>query len=115
YAYTPSFTSPIKNPPMAAQGLGLIQRVLRENEKQARKLDSGWVLLGRAYRDGGDFNDALKAFKTAYEMNPGNTEAKRQYQRTREQMEAATSSSGFLSRVFGKDGTGSKAGGKNRR
>jgi tetratricopeptide (TPR) repeat protein len=115
YGYTLFFTSRSKDPQMAAQGLGLIQRVLRENEKQARKLDSGWVLLGRAYRDGGDFNDALKAFKTAYELNPGNADAKRQYQRTKEQMDAASTPSGFLSRVFGKDGTGSKAGGKNRR
>jgi tetratricopeptide (TPR) repeat protein len=115
YGYTLFFTSRSKDPQMAAQGIGLIQRVLRENEKQARKLDSGWVLLGRAYRDGGDFNDALKAFKTAYELNPGNAEAKRQYQRTKEQMDAAATPSGFLSRVFGKDGTGSKTGGKNRR
>jgi len=115
YGYTLFYTSRIKDPQMAAQGLGLIQSVLRQNEKQARKLDSGWVLLGRAYRDGGDFNDALKAFKTAYELNPGNTDAKRQYQRTKEQMEGASSSSGFLSRVFGKDGAGSKTGGKNRR
>jgi len=115
YGYTLFFTSRAKDPQMAAQGLGLIQRVLRENEKQARKLDSGWVLLGRAYRDGGDFNDALKAFKTAYELNPGNADAKRQYQRTKEQMESASSSSGFLSRVFGKDPAGTKAGGKNRR
>ena len=50
YGYTLFFTSRIKDPEMAAQGVGLIQRVLRENEKQARKLDSGWVLLGRAYR-----------------------------------------------------------------
>jgi curved DNA-binding protein CbpA len=115
YGYTLFFTSRIKDPQMAAQGIGLIQTVLRQNEKQARKLDSGWVLLGRAYRDGGDFNDALKAFKTAYELNPGNADAKRQYQRTKEQMESASSSSGFLSRVFGKDGTGSKTGTKNRR
>jgi tetratricopeptide (TPR) repeat protein len=115
YGYTLFFTSRIKDPQMAAQGLGLIQRVLDENAKQARKLDTGWVLLGRAYRDQGDFNDALRAFKTAYELNPGNTDAKRQYQRTKEQMDAASSSSGFLSRVFGKDRAGSKAGGKNRR
>jgi curved DNA-binding protein CbpA len=115
YGYTLFYTSRIKDPQMAAEGLGLIQRVLGENAKQARKLDVGWVLLGRAYRDQGDFNDALKAFKTAYEMNPGNSDAKRQYQRTKEQMDAASSSSGFLSRVFGKDGTGNKAGGKNRR
>jgi curved DNA-binding protein CbpA len=115
YGYTLFFTSRIKDPPMAAQGLGLIQRVLRENEKQARKLDSGWVLLGRAHRDQGEFNEALKAFKTAYDLNPSNTDAKRQYQRTKEQMEGAASSSGFLSRVFGKDGAGGKAGSKNRR
>ena len=115
YGYTLFFTSRIKDPQMAAQGISLIQDVLRQNEKQARKLDSGWVLLGRAHRDNGDFNDALKAFKTAYEMNPGNADAKRQYQRTKEQMDAASSSSGFLSRVFGKDGTGSKTGSKNRR
>jgi tetratricopeptide (TPR) repeat protein len=115
YGYTLFFTSRAKDPQMAAQGIGLIQQVLRQNETQARKLDSGWVLLGRAWRDQGDFAEALRAFKTAYEMNPGNADAKRQYQRTKEQMDAAANSPGFLSRVFGKDGVGSKAGGKNRR
>lgn len=117
YGYTLFFTSRSKDPQMAAQGISLIQRVLKENEKQDRKLDGGWILLGRAWRDQGDFNEALRAFKTAHELNPGNTEAKRQYQRTKEQMDgAATSSgSGFLSRVFGKDGAGNKTGTKNRR
>jgi tetratricopeptide (TPR) repeat protein len=117
YGYTLFFTSRAKDPPMAAQGIGLIQRVLRENEKQARKLDVGWVLLGRAWRDSGEFNEALRAFKTAHELNPANTEAKRQYQRTKEQMDGAAASgpSGFLSRVFGKDGASSKTGTKNRR
>ena len=88
YGYTLFFTSRIKDPQMAAQGLGLIQKVLRENEKQ-RQARQRLVLLGRAYATAGDFNDALKAFKTAYELNPGNAEAKRQYQRTKEQMDAA--------------------------
>jgi curved DNA-binding protein CbpA len=118
YGYTLFFTSRTKDPQMAAQGLSLIQRVLKENEKQDRKLDSGWILLGRAWRDQGDFNEALRAFKTAHELNPGNSEAKRQYQRTKEQMDGAAPASGpsgFLSRVFGKDATGGKTGTKNRR
>jgi cytochrome c-type biogenesis protein CcmH/NrfG len=103
YGYTLFFTSRTKDPHMAAQGINLIQRVLRSNEKQDRKLDNGWILLGRAWRDQGDFNEALRAFKTAVEINSGNKEARRQYQRTREQMEGAETSSGFFSRFLGKD------------
>jgi curved DNA-binding protein CbpA len=111
YGYTLFFTSRTKDPEMAAGPQP--DPGCRQNEKQARKLDSGWVLLGRAYRDGATTMRSRRSRRPR--LNPGNAEAKRQYQRTKEQMEAAASPSGFLSRVFGKDGAGSKTGGKNRR
>ena len=82
-----------------------MQRVLAQNLKQERKLVDGWVLLGRAWREYGDYREALRALKQAVEMDPSNKDAKRHYKRVWDELaerEAEEAKSGLLGKIFGR-------------
>ena len=70
-----------KDPDLAQEGMDMIREAIEINQDQDKKLDSLWVLYGRAYREKGDVEKAKKLFVKALKMNPSNPDAKRELSR----------------------------------
>ena len=51
------------------------------NQGQERKLDSAWMLVGRAYRENNEPEKAKRALKQALRINPSNSDAVRELKR----------------------------------
>ena len=51
------------------------------NQEQERKLDSAWMLVGRAYRENNEPEKAKRALKQALRINPSNADAVREFKR----------------------------------
>ncbi len=92
----------------AANGaLSELKDILDANKHQQRRLDGGWVLLGRAFRELGDKDAAKRALVQALRFNPANPDAPRELRRLEGksggQKPSEKKKSGFFGRLFGKD------------
>lgn len=83
-------------------GLALLRDVLERNKSQQRQLDSGWALLGRAYREKGEPGIARKALVQALRINPSNDDAQREMRRLEQLRSEPDKKKGFFSGLFGK-------------
>jgi curved DNA-binding protein CbpA len=75
------------DPKVAKTGIKTIRDVLEANKNQARKLDGGWVLLGRIYREEGELERAKICMVKALKLNPSNADAKRELRRVKREEE----------------------------
>ena len=65
----------------ALRGIDDIKEVIELNQGQERKLDSAWMLVGRAYRENNEPEKAKRALKQALRINPSNSDAVRELKR----------------------------------
>jgi curved DNA-binding protein CbpA len=81
-----------------------LREILDANQQQERRLDGGWVLLGRAYRESGDPESAERALVQALRYNPANPDAPRELRRLKgkQQPKDGGPKKGFFSKLFGK-------------
>ena len=103
-AYT-TFALSRKTDMEAAQGaLSDLKDILDANSHQKRRLDGGWVLLGRAYRELGERDAAKRALVQALRFNPANPDATRELRRLDGKASAPSGEKkpGFFGRIFGK-------------
>lgn len=107
YGYTIFTQNQNSHPTTAEEGLEMIQDAIRTNESQEVKLDSLWVLLGRAYREKGDTTRAKTAITKALKIKPSNADAAREMKRLTSQNPGgpkkpeAEQNNGFFSKFFG--------------
>jgi len=69
------------NKAAAEDGIEKIKEVIELNQGQERKLDSAWMLVGRAYRENNEPEKAKRALKQALRINPSNSDAVRELKR----------------------------------
>ena len=69
------------NKEAALRGIDDIKEVIELNQGQERKLDSAWMLVGRAYRENNEPEKAKRALKQALRINPSNSDAVRELKR----------------------------------
>jgi curved DNA-binding protein CbpA len=95
----------------AQRGIDDIKEVIELNQGQERKLDSAWMLVGRAYRENNEPEKAKRALKQALRINPSNSDAVRELKRvvggvktqTKEtSKESEKKKGGFFGGFFGK-------------
>jgi curved DNA-binding protein CbpA len=99
------------NKESAQGGIDDIKEVIELNQGQERKLDSAWMLVGRAYRENNEPEKAKRALKQALRINPSNSDAVRELKRvvggaknpTKEaSKEPDKKKGGFFGGLFGK-------------
>jgi len=106
-AYT-TFALNRKTDMEAAQGaISDLKDILDANSHQQRRLDGGWVLLGRAYRELGEKDAAKRALVQALKFNAANPDAPRELRRlegkaTGQKSRETDKKPGFFGRLFGK-------------
>lgn len=112
FGYTTFTQNKGSNQQKAQDGLNMIIEVTKANEEQEVKLDSAWVLLGKAYRESGNKDKALRAITRALKIKPSNSDAQRELKRLRGQEPGAKKGGakgagkeekkgGFWSKLFG--------------
>lgn len=112
YGYTTFTQNKGSNQQKAQDGLNMIIEVTKANEEQEIKLDSAWVLLGKAFRESGHKDKALRAITRALKIKPSNSDAQRELKRLRGQEPGAKKGGskgagkeekkgGFWSKLFG--------------
>jgi curved DNA-binding protein CbpA len=113
YGYTLFNINRLSHVDTSEEGLTLLQEVLNKNKEQEVKLDSAWVLMGRAYREKGDTQKARRTLKKALQFNPSNQDAVREMRRLTGQAggkdkgkgkgkgKKDDTKSGFWSKIFG--------------
>ena len=113
FGYTTFTQNKGSNQEKAQEGLEMIIEVTKANEDQEVKLDSAWVLLGKAYRENGDKDKAMRAITRALKIKPSNSDAQRELKRLRGQEPGAKKGGGkggnpkeekkggFWSKLFG--------------
>lgn len=105
YGYTLFNINRSSNIEKAEEGLQILQDVLDKNKDQEIKLDSAWVLMGRAYREKGDSLKAKRTIKQALQFNPSNQDAVREMRRLTQggggKPKKEEKKSGFWSKLFG--------------
>lgn len=106
--YTTFSVNRARDPEAAARGLEMLQEVITANEHQKRRLDSAWMLMGRAWREQGDPKKARRYLVEALRLNPANADAAREMRRLDGQSHRRREKSGFLAGLFGKRKTGKK-------
>ena len=83
-----------------------LKDILDANQNQQRRLDGGWVLLGRAYREMGDKDAAKRCLVQALRYNPANPDAPRELRRLEgkaaPQKGGGEKKPGFFGKLFGK-------------
>lgn len=84
-----------------------LKDILDANQSQQRRLDGGWVLLGRAYREMGDKDAAKRCLVQALRYNPANPDAPRELRRLEgkagpQKSEGKEKKAGFFGKLFGK-------------
>jgi tetratricopeptide (TPR) repeat protein len=106
-AYT-TFTLNRKTALERAMGaLSDLKDILDANQHQQRRLDGGWVLLGRAYRELGENEAAKRALVQALKYNPANPDAPRELRRLEgrsagKKAKEGQKKPGFFGKLFGK-------------
>ena len=104
YGYTLFNINRASHTERAEEGLNILLDVLEKNKEQEVKLDSAWVLMGRAYREKGDDIKAKRAIKQALQFNPSNQDAVREMRRltqTGSSKPKKDEKKGFWSKIFG--------------
>lgn len=106
YGYTLFNINRTSHVDKAEEGIKILQEVLDKNKEQEVKLDSAWVLMGRAYREKGDTLKAKRAIKQALQYNPSNQDAVREMRRIAGQGSGSKpkkeeKKGGFWSKLFG--------------
>ena len=98
-----------KDEKAAQAGVVMLKEVLDRNKEQERKLDQGWVLLGRALRDQGNTEGAKRCFVQALRLNPANPDAGRELKRItgvdptqKKEEPKKEEKKGFFASLFGK-------------
>ena len=81
FGYTTFATVRTTDPEGAREAIEIIREVIDLNQSQERRLDSAWVLLGRAYREIGENDFAKRILTNALKMNPNNGDALRELRR----------------------------------
>ena len=89
----------------AQNAINDLKDIFDANQNQERRLDGGWVLLGRAYREMGDKDAAKRCLVQALRYNPANPDAPRELRRL--EGKAAPNKNdgkkpGFFGKLFGK-------------
>ena len=107
FGYTTFSTVRSSDPQGAREAIEIIREVIDLNQSQERRLDSAWVLLGRAYREIGETDFAKRILTNALKMNPNNGDALRELRRLTGKKAAGKSSS-----EGDKNQDGDKKGGK---
>ena len=84
-----------------------LRDTLDANQHQKRRLDGGWVLLGRAYRELGEKEASKRALVQALRFNPANPDAPRELRRLEGKMGGAKTEEeeekpGFFKKLFGR-------------
>ena len=84
-----------------------LRDTLDANQHQKRRLDGGWVLLGRAYRELGEKDASKRALVQALRFNPSNPDAPRELRRLEgkksgSKTEDADEKPGFFKKLFGR-------------
>lgn len=84
-----------------------LKDILDANQSQQRRLDGGWVLLGRAYREMGDKDAAKRCLVQALRYNPANPDAPRELRRIEGKAGPQRGAGdgkkpGFFGKLFGK-------------
>ena len=112
FGYTTFIQNKGSNQETAQEGLEMIIEVTKANEDQEVKLDSAWVLLGKAHRENGNKDKAMRAITRALKIKPSNSDAQRELKRLRGQEPGAKKGGkggnakeekkgGFWSKLFG--------------
>ncbi|MEC7987570.1 MAG: J domain-containing protein [Myxococcota bacterium] len=91
--YTKFYTMRNSNKEAALDGIDEIREVIDINQSQERKLDSAWMLIGRAYRENEEPEKAKRALKQALKINPSNSDALKQLKRLMSPNKQATQKS----------------------
>lgn len=81
-----------------------LKDILDANSHQKRRLDGGWVLLGRAYRELGEKDAAKRALVQALRINAANPDAPRELRRLEGKSSKSSESEskpGFFKKLFG--------------
>lgn len=100
HAFTSFMAVRARDPAEAQMHINTIKEVIELNKQQERKLDSAWVLLGRAYRERGQLDQARACFVRALRMNKANPDANRELRRLNAEVKKEDKSAGFFSRFF---------------
>jgi tetratricopeptide (TPR) repeat protein len=84
-----------------------LKDILDANQSQQRRLDGGWVLLGRAYRELGDKDASKRCLVQALRYNPSNPDAPRELRRLEgksapQKGGGKEKKAGFFGKLFGK-------------
>ena len=112
FGYTTFTQNKGSNQAKAQEGMDMIVEVTKANEEQEVKLDSAWVLLGKALRENGNKDKAMRAITRALKIKPSNSDAQRELKRLRGQEPGAKKGGkgggakeekkgGFWSKLFG--------------
>lgn len=102
-AYTTFNLNRKQNPDTANKAIEQLKDLLDKNQKQERRLDGGWVLLGRAYREREMFDAAKRCQVQALRINAANPDATRELRRIEgAKEEAAASKKGLFGKLFGR-------------
>jgi curved DNA-binding protein CbpA len=107
YGYTSFSVNRNTKPEEAVIGLETLKKVLELNKEQEIKLDSAWTLMGRAYREKGESEKAIRALKQALRINPSNPDATREMKRLisknnpTKKEKKKEKKAGFFSKFFG--------------
>jgi tetratricopeptide (TPR) repeat protein len=91
------------DPDVAKDAMDQLKDALEVNQQQERKLDGGWVLMGRAYREQGNADAAKRCLVQALRINPANPDATRELRRLdgRSASGAPKKKKGFFGKLFG--------------
>ena len=111
WAFT-SFQKHKTDPERAEEFKDMLKDVLDANKAQDRKLDGGWVLLGRMYKDLDNEQAAKRCFVQALRINAANGDANRELRRLqggggtpkakpKPAKDGGDKKSGFFGRLFG--------------
>lgn len=109
YGYTSFATQRSSNMEKAYEGIGILKEVIEQNQEQEKKLDMAWMLIGRAYREAGEEEKAVRTLKQALKYNPSNDQALRELRRIKGKKKPnakdkgkTEKKKGFFSGLFGK-------------
>ncbi len=91
------------DPDRAMVAMFSLKDALDANQNQERRLDAGWVLMGRAYREQGSHEEAKRCLVQALRFNPSNSDATRELRRLEGHRPggSGTKKKGFFGKLFG--------------
>jgi tetratricopeptide (TPR) repeat protein len=101
-AYTTFNLNRQRDPERANAAMDKLKDALEANQNQERRLDGGWVLMGRAYREQGNNEGAKRCLVQALRFNPANPDAARELRRlTGGGGGGPAKKKGFFGKLFG--------------